>query len=483
MFYGRKEELRQLRGLKQKKTASLVCVLGRRRVGKSSLIEHFAQSSKNFIQIQGVAPVDVGRGGAQVQLNHFSSSLRKIFGGPQIQFQNWGEALEEMAMKTRRGEYIILLDEVSWMATGEPLFGSYLKDTWDRLFKKNPKLILVICGSVSTWIQSNILHHTNFVGRISLAIHLKELKLNEIDHFFHHKNQKVSSFEKLMYLGVTGGIPKYLEEINHSETINQNLARLCFTPSGFLFQDFDRIFNDIFGRKRKSLENIVMKLIEAPLTIAQIAKKLSRAQNSDLSEDLKILEISGFIERDYYFKINGGISKLSQYRMSDNYLRFYLKYIYPIKSKAIGSQPVMKSISDLKNYEALLGYQFVSLIYNNKDLVFSLLGLELSHIVSVGPYFQKKNSNNKGSCQIDLLIQDRLNSFYLCELKCQKMIDRTVVKEVERKVKILALPRRSSLRTVLIYEGELYPPHAEEIKNSFFKILRLEQFLQHPEFI
>jgi AAA+ ATPase superfamily predicted ATPase len=135
MFCGRKEELATLNELTSKKTASLVCLLGRRRIGKSTLIKQFAKKFDSYFEIQGLAPVPKMK--PQMQLDHFAKQLKSHFGGPLMVFKDWEEALEELAKKTSKGRHLILLDEVSWLAWKSPLFPSHLKDVWDRKFKEN----------------------------------------------------------------------------------------------------------------------------------------------------------------------------------------------------------------------------------------------------------------------------------------------------------------------------------------------------------
>jgi uncharacterized protein len=79
---------------------------------------------------------------------------------------------------------------------------------------------------------------------------------------------------------------------------------------------------------------------------------------------------------------------------------------------------------------------------------------------------------------IDLLIHTDRDIFYLCEIKCQKMIDRTIIKDVQQKMDRLVLPKRSSLKPVLIYEGEIYPPHEVEIRKYFYRIVHFGQMLE-----
>jgi AAA+ ATPase superfamily predicted ATPase len=473
MFIGRRQELAQLQKLTKKGTASLVCLMGRRRIGKSTLISEFGKTFPRFVSIQGLGPDE--RVTLQDQLDHFSEKISDIFNTKKQYFDSWTEALSTLAKQTSMGPCLILLDEISWMSKGDPLFPLRVKDVWDTQFKKNNDLILVLCGSVSAWIEDNILKNASFEGRISLELALEELRLPEIRELLAQRKFQMGMFEVLQILAVTGGVPKYLEEILPKQTAEQNLIRLCYDKNGILFNDFDKIFVDIFGRKSKSLEKIVRICLEKKLTPNQLALELKSDQNSDLTEAIHILELSGFLSRDFYFQPSGKTSKLSHLRIKDNYLRFYLKFIEPKKKPILKGGKVITSFMDLKGWTSIMGLQFENIVLQNKDLILKNLAIENSQLISAAPYVQRKKSTNKGTCQIDLLIHTNLDVFYLCEIKCRKEIDSSVIEEVKRKTSVLQLPRRSSLKTVFIYEGEMSNKTLDLITEYFYQVIPFEK--------
>ncbi len=475
LFYGRKKELSQLEGLLKKEASSLVTVTGRRRIGKSTLIEYFGEKHGKFVSIQGLGP-DISTKIAD-QLRNFSQSVSQQLETRQKVYENWTEAFIDLAEKTKKGRYIILLDEISWMAKGDPLFPVYLKNAWDQYFKKNPKLILILCGSVSAWIEKNILQTSTFLGRVSLSLNVEELALHEINRFWERKKFKLNTFEKMMILSITGGVPKYLEELSTQSLGDIDLAKICFDPSGLLFREFESIFTDIFSRKSKTLSRMIRTCAFQKLTPTELAQKMKMDFNSEFSEYIHILEISGFLARDYSYKFDGKASKLSHLRVRDNYLRFYLKYIEPLKEKVRTSQKQIKYLSDLPQFESMMGYQFENLILAQRNRIIEKLELKEAHIQSASPYVQRVTSKVAQACQIDLLIQTSLGIFFLCEIKCQKKIDRSVIDQVEKKIRALKRPRHTSVRPVLIYVGQLYEPHQEELYQYFHQIISMDNLM------
>ena len=168
---------------------------------------------------------------------------------------------------------------------------------------------------------------------------------------------------------------------------------------------------------------------------------------------------------------------MSKYRIRDNYLRFYLRYIDPQKEKI--EQGLFRDIhlEQLANWDALMGYQFENLVLNNLDAVIRRLGIAPESILSAAPYFQRKTRRH-ASCQIDLLIQTK-KTIYVCEVKFRRQIDTCVIADVERKIQALPGRTRYSIRPVLLYDGELAP----SIKRSdvFCQSIAMADLLTSPQ--
>lgn len=473
MFVGRTKDLEELAKL-PKDSAHLIVISGRRRIGKSALLQHFgkqfATKSKHFIEISGLAPQK--HHNTADQLQNFSEQLSAHTGLPPFKLNNWTEAFHTLAKLTEKGNYFILLDEISWMGSKDKTFTGKLKIAWDKYFKNNPKLMMALCGSVSSWIEKNILRDQDFVGRISWEKNLGPLSLSECSLFW--KNKKVSANEKLKILAITGGIPKYLEEININLGAEQNIKNLCFSESGYLVNEFEKIFNDIFDRRSITYKNILKTIINKKLSPKAVAEEMNLKQNGDLTQYLHDLELAGFIQREYLWGFSGKTKKLSQVRIKDNYIRFYLKYIEPNKERIKKSLFDNHALESLSQWDSIMGFQFENLIYDNILDIFKLMHLSPQSILQYGSYFQTTTKARQG-CQIDLLILDKRNTLYLCEIKFRKKIGITVIAEIEKKIKRLKLPKNFSVRPCLIYAGEI----SEELSNSdyFDHLINVENLM------
>ncbi len=179
---------------------------------------------------------------AQDQRNEFSRQLRSQTNLPKVYADDWGDLFDLLADKCRTGRIIIIFDEISWMGSKDPNFLGKLKNAWDLQFSINPELILILCGSASSWINKNILSSTGFVGRISFRLNVEELPLHDCNQFWRLGGHHVAAYEKLKVLSITGGVPRYLEEINPSLSAEENIKELCFKKNGLLVNEFNSIF-------------------------------------------------------------------------------------------------------------------------------------------------------------------------------------------------------------------------------------------------
>ncbi|MDP6502070.1 MAG: ATP-binding protein, partial [Planctomycetota bacterium] len=183
-FIGRDYELETLQGLVEKQAASLVVITGRRRIGKSRLIEEFAERNGKYrhASISALAPQPGIT--PELQKKAFAEQMQREMGMPPVQHADWLDLFTHLARATEKKKWIVLLDEISWMAKDDPEFLPKLKIAWDLHFKKNPKLILFLCGSVSSWLDKNILSNTGFVGRVSKHLRVEELSMPHCNHFW-----------------------------------------------------------------------------------------------------------------------------------------------------------------------------------------------------------------------------------------------------------------------------------------------------------
>lgn len=478
MFIGRESELQSLGSIASKSTARLVVISGRRRIGKSTLVREFAKTQNRFLEFSGLPPNK--KTTKQDQLDEFVRQLSSQTQLPRVKVSDWGDAFQLLAKEIHSAQVLILLDEISWMGSKDHTFLGKLKNAWDLYFKLNNNLTLIICGSVSSWIEKNILSSTGFLGRISLELYVQELPLHLCNEFWGPYKDRISSYEKLKLLAITGGIPRYLEEIEPQHSAEQNIQRLCFEKHGVLYNEFNRIFSDLFNEQYQHYRDLISELVNGPLTLSEIYTQLNKAKNVSITESLETLARSGFVSRDYTWNLKGrSISKLSKFRISDNYVRFYLKHIAPHQHLIEKGLFEFKELNLLPGWLSIMGLQFEQLVMNNFKTLHEQLSIDPVEVLSSNPFFQTK-TKTRAACQIDYLIHSRFDTLYVCEIKfSRKAVGVEVIKEVEEKTTKLVRPKGFSIRPVLVTVGEV----TDELRASqyFDKIIYFEDMLCHAQ--
>ena len=470
-FIGRERELEQLHRLKRLKKSSLVVIKGRRRIGKSTLVKEFAKTKK-YISLVGNPP---GPGiTAQMQRDEFANQLCVQFNLPRVTFSTWTDAFRFLGMHLKEQEIIILFDEISWMGDLDPNFLGSLKTWWDQCVNENNRWVLILCGSISTWIEENILSSTGFVGRITLVIHLKPLSLLESISFLRKKGVFGSAYELLQLLSVTGGIPWYLDLIDPKETVSENIQALCFEPTGRLGQEFKIIFHDLFDNRGEAYRNILQHLVEGMKTQKELRELLHLEKGGTISEYLGHLVEAGFISEHYQWSLKTGrAGKQKLYRLSDCFIRFHLKYVAPYQEQI--RQGGYKSRERLPGWDSIMGFQLESLLLSNRDLLLQALGIDMANVVCDNPFWQQPTDRKKG-CQVDYLIQMKFQSVIVVEFKFRRNeLSSSVITEIKEKCDALSVPRGFGKVPALFHVGGVSPKVEES--TFFYKVIDLRVLL------
>lgn len=477
-FIGRTYELARLRELLHKKSASLIVVKGRRRIGKSRLLREFGHDFNQKYIFSGLAPNEQTT--AHSQRVEFRNQLHRELGLVGLSADDWGDLFWHLSQRCKRGRILIVLDEITWMGNKDPEFLPKLKNAWDLYFSQNSQLILALSGSMSAWIEENILSSTGFLGRESLTLTLRELPLNVCKQFWITSGAEATAYEMLRFLSVTGGIPRYLEELNPMLSAEENIRRLAFQEGGILFTEFEKIFSDLFSARQELYKKIVNSLALGAKSQAMLATELGYQSQSEMGAYLDELEKSGFISRDFTWNIDRrSESNLSVYRLSDNYSRFYLKYILPYKTKIVRGAFQNRSIHSLPSWNSIMGLQVENLVLNNHVIIKALLNIPADEVEVDGPFFQRKTKRQVG-CQVDYLIQTSTRTLYVCEIKFSRnTIGVSIIPEMQKKITSLKTPKQYFCRPVLIHvngvSDELYDSH------YFSRIIDMKEMFDYTQ--
>lgn len=467
-FLGRQPELQSLASLDFSKKSKITVVYGRRRVGKSTLIRK-AFEGKRILSFEGLEGEST-----LIQKKEFLSQLFKQIAPPSHLLtpspqSSWSDILVYFSQVLSHKSFVVFLDEFQWIAAERKELVSHLKYVWDNYFLTKNKVHLILCGSVSSFLVKKVLRSKALYGRIDLEIHLKPLRFPEVKEGFFKKRSLQESLEA--YLCV-GGVPRYLELFDEKQSLILNLQRLCFHPDGYLFNDFEKIFVSHFG-KNLVYQKIIMALTHKKfMTREELIKKEYETSGGRMTDYLEELVLADFIEK-YQPLHKSHTTKLNRYRIQDNYLQFYFRFLFPHRKKITDNFYLKKPfpLHMFQPYRIWIGLAFEQFCYQHHDILAQKLGFSAVDY-QYGSYF--KRDEQKTGHQIDLLFLRADRVATLCEIKFKnRPIGKEVIPEVLKKVEEINLKKNITVEPVLI---TFSPPTKELLSEGFFtKIITFEE--------
>lgn len=471
MFVGRAAELEQIRRAIASDRAELGVVYGRRRVGKSTLLEEAAPPSGGLL-FEGLE-----QGGLRAQVEHFTDQLAQQTRSAPVRATNWKDAFDALSPHLARGRRYVVFDEFPWMASGQTQLVSLLKFYWDRVWKKNPRLTLVLCGSVASFMVEHVLHSSALHNRKTFELKVDPLPAPEARQFFKGLRGDVEVAKFLMLLG---SVPKYLEQVDPRESLAANMDRLCFTKNGFFVNELETIFKEQFKVVR-TYEAIVASLARGGRSREQLAASLGKVPGGGLGRYLENLERADFIKTFAPVSLdNGKGSKTRRHVLWDEWLRFYFTYMQPNLAaiRANTARGLFDSLT-ASSVESYFGLAFERLCMRNIESLLKSLAISAHETLGYGPFFRQPPRKGRAPAeglQVDILIRRRGDVLTLVECKfTSSPVDTSVIREVERKVALLGAPRRYTVERVLISANGVTP--ALQQRAYFHRTLGLDCLL------
>lgn len=361
----------------------------------------------------------------------------------------------------------------AWMASERSELVALLKYFWDNKWKNNPKLTLILCGSVASYMVRHVVHSEALHNRKTFEILLDPLPLNESKNFFRDFR---SPFEMAQFLMIFGGVPKYLEQIDPKKSLAQNINHLCLNKHGFFVNEFETLFKEQF-KVVKNYETIVQLLSRKSLSKEQIAKEFNQGPGGSLTGTLENLERAQFIKSFSPIDFDKSIkTKTKRYVLWDEWIRFYLTFLQPRLSiiKANTYTPLFEQLIG-KRLAIYTGLAFERLCLKNVHLILSALEVDMGDLIYFGPYFRQgqRSKQSKPRVQIDLMLMRDRNLLTLIECKFKdEPEDLQVIKDFDNKILSIKAPKKFSIEKVLI--SATGATEAVTDSEYFNKILRIE---------
>lgn len=288
---------------------------------------------------------------------------------------------------------------------------------------------------------------------------------------------QLSYYDMYKLLSIVGGVPWYLEQFNPGVTADDNIKQLAFEKNGLLVTEFSRIFHDLFNVKGATYKKILDSLKDGAKTLSEIRQTIDYAQSGTLSQIMDNLIVAGFVVKQSLWSFKTALPlKQSLYRISDPYMRFYLKVIEPNLGSILDGGFDQVPLSTMPGFDSHMGLQLEALLLQNRPLLLQTLGISPVDIVRSGPYRQTKKTTQQG-CQIDYLVQTKTKSLFICEFKFKRReINSDIITEMQNKISRLKTPKGFAKVPVLFHLSGVSTSVATS--PYFYRIVDIVDFLE-----
>ncbi|PPE03149.1 AAA family ATPase [Holospora curviuscula] len=208
---------------------------------------------------------------------------------------------------------------------------------------------------------------------------------------------QLSHYDTYNLLSIVGDVPWYLEQFNPGVAADDNIKQLAFEKNSLLVTEFDRIFHDLFNAKGATYKKILESLKDGARTLSKIKQSIKFAHSGTLSKMIDHFIVAGFVVKQYLWSFKTAEPlKQSWYRISDLYMRFYLKVIKPNLGATEDGGFDQVPLSTMPGVKTHMGLHLESLLMQNRHLLLQKLGILLIDIVRSSPYIQTKTTTQQG---------------------------------------------------------------------------------------
>lgn len=445
---GREREQQELMRLLEQSESQFCAVYGRRRIGKTFLIKETFRDKFAFYHT-GLANADKAD-----QLQEFRHTLQ-TYGYKCRMPRTWYEAFHQLEdyLSTREDEKkVVFIDEMPWMDTPNSKFVSALEHFWNGWANLRNDIVLIVCGSATSWIVSNIFqNHGGLYGRLTLQIYLRPFTLYECEQYLRSMDIVLTRKEVLEAYMIMGGVPYYWSYMRRGESLAQNIDNIFFRQNAPLANEFEALYRSLFHRPEGYI-TIVEALTKkkAGMTREELLRESCLNDNPVFVRQLQELEQCDFIRT--YQKL-GQKKKETIYQLMDNFTLFYYRYM---SANAMHDEHFWSNNISSPQHNAWAGLAFERVCFQHIKQIKQRLGIAgISSSEYSFTYRPKAEEDPQWAVQIDMIINRADGIVNLCEMKYAKD-EYLVSAEEEAKVRkrLACLSQRgktkSAIHTVLI---------------------------------
>ena len=398
---GREQEKHELNRLYTSNQSEFLAVYGRRRVGKTYLVREFFKSKFAFYS------TGIARGSRKEQITQFYESLLEYGLSSDTPIpDNWHDAfrlLRQLLEKKREKRKVIFLDEVPWMDTQKSDFLKAIDLFWNTWASARSDIFLIVCGSAASWMVKNLINNKGGLhNRLTCQLNILPFNLSETKDYLIRNGIKWTMQTIAECYMILGGIPYYLQQLDNSLSLAQNIDRLFFKDAALLKNEYKQLYQSLF-KASEDYVNIIQTLSQKRigLTREQISHITKISNGGGLTRKLEELEQCGFI-RKY-----SAIGKREHiYQLIDFFSIFYLTFIKKNKLSDTNAWMHMQGTAIHNNW---LGFSFERICFAHLSQIRKSLGV--SGVATRTFPLQTDNT------QIDMLIERADKTITVCEIK------------------------------------------------------------------
>lgn len=421
-FLGREKEILDLEK-EYARDGGFVVIYGRRRIGKTTLIKQFIKSKTAFyfLATKEVESQSMKRFAGVIARTTGNSVLQKVA------FSDWLDLFQAVADYKPNEKKVLVIDEFPYLVKVNDSFPSILQNAWDEILKDS-NVMLILCGSLISMMKKHALSYESpLYGRRTAQMRIAPLPFTTV-----YENQKLSFEEAAEQYSITGGVPKYMEFFSDGQPLYEQIKENVLSKNGFLYEEPNFLLTDEV-QVPTNYFSIIKVIADGNHKLGTIAGILG-LETSALTPYLKTLSELGFIEKQVpVTEKNAEKTRKGLYFISDNFLRFWFRYVYPYK----GELELDNTQISLDELDKDFKEKFVAFAYEDicKEIFARLCSDKAIDFTpsKIGSYWLNDKS---GNTQIDVMAVDTVNKrLFAGECKYHNQpVDADVYFELVKKV-------------------------------------------------
>lgn len=380
-FVDRKEELKLLDTEFSRKEASFVVIYGRRRVGKSALIREFCRDKRTLFFLATEENEQQNRMAFQRDLAAFSGNELLS----EASFSGWEPLFSVLAgCAEKKDRLVLVMDEFQYLGKSNPAFPSVFMKIWEEKLK-NTNIMVILCGSlVGMMYEQTLSYDSPLYGRRTAQLLLRQIPFEYMKDF----TPGLSEDERILRYAVTGGVPKYIETFGDADDIYEGIEKYILNTGSFLYYEPEFLLEKEVS-EIGSYFSLLRVIAQGARRISEIAARMETKQTG-LTKYIKTLIDLDLLERVVpVTEDNPEKSKMGQYRIKDNFIKFWFRFVYPYRGMIEAG--LLDSVRD--NIKEHFIENHVSYVYEEicrRKVLFGIKGLP--RVERAGAWWDHKNA-------------------------------------------------------------------------------------------